>query len=88
MAIMVTLHPFLNDGVEAKVEVQGRDLGECLKDIMKRFPGIDKKLFGSNGKLKGYVEIMVNGQSTYPQELAYPVKDGDSVSVLVFLAGG
>ncbi len=88
MGVRITLHPYLNNGVETQVEVQGSDVGECIQNVMKQFPGMDKKLFAKPGQLKGYVEILVNGQSTFPKELAYPVKDGDTMNVLVFLAGG
>ncbi len=88
MSIKATLHPFLNDGVELELDVEGKTVGECLKSIIKRHPAIEKKMFGKNGALKGYVEILVNGQGTAPRELAYEVKDGDALSVLVFLSGG
>ena len=88
MSIKVTLHPFLNDGVELQLEVDGNTVGECIKSILKQYPAMEKKMFGKNGVLKGYVEILVNGQGTTPNELAYQVKDGDSMSVLVFLSGG
>ena len=88
MSIKVTLHPFLNNGVELQLDVEGETVGECIKSILKQYPDMEKKMFGNNNKLKGYVEILVNGKSTGPNELAYPVKDGDSMAVLVFLSGG
>lgn len=88
MAIKVTLHPFLGDGVELSLEVEGKTVGECLRNVSKGRPAMEKKLFGGNGKLKGYVEVFVNGQATGPQELSYPVKEGDSLWVVVLLAGG
>lgn len=88
MAIKMTLHPFLGDGVELNFEVEGKTVGECLQHIVKSQPAMEKKLFGKNGKLKGHIEVLVNGQATGPQELSYQVKDGDSLWVVVFLAGG
>jgi sulfur-carrier protein len=88
MGVKVTLHPFVNNGVETQMELDVKDTGEALNEIMKRIPGADKKLLQKPGQLKGYVEIYVNGQTAYPNELTAPLKDGDSMSVLVFLAGG
>jgi molybdopterin converting factor small subunit len=88
MSIKATLHPFLNDGVELELEVEGKTVGECIKSILKRHPEMEKKMFGKNGALKGYVEVLANGRGTGPNELAYQVKDGDVLSVLVFLSGG
>ncbi len=87
MGVKIVLHPYVT-GVETQVEAEGNDVGECIKNVMTKIPEMEKKLFAKPGQLKGYVEILVNGQSTYPKELAYPVKDGDTVNVLVFLAGG
>jgi molybdopterin converting factor small subunit len=88
MSVKVTLHPFVNNGVETQVEIEAKNTGDVMKEIIKRIPGAEKKLFQKPGQLKGYVEVYVNGQTAYPNELTTPLKDGDSMSVLVFLAGG
>jgi molybdopterin converting factor small subunit len=88
MSIKATLHPFLNGGMELQLNVEGTNVGECLDYVVKQRPAIEKQLFEKKGMLKRHVEVLVNGKSTTPQELAYPVKDGDSLAVLVFLSGG
>ena len=88
MPIKATLHPFLNGGIELKLDVEGTNVGECLDSVIKHYPAIEKQMFEKKGMLKRHVEVLVNGKNTTPQELAYPVKDGDSLAVLVFLSGG
>lgn len=88
MSIGVMLHPYLSGDAEVHTEVNGNTVGECLKEIVKEYPGMEKKLFDKQGKLKGYVEVLVNGESAGDDELGHAVKDGDSMSVLVFLSGG
>ena len=88
MSIKTTLHPFLNDGKEVQLEVNGNTVGECIKTILKQYPAMEKKMFDKNGKLKGYVEILINGQGIGTNELAHPIKDGDTMAILVFLSGG
>lgn len=88
MPIQATLHPFLNGGVELKVDVKGNNVGECLDYVIKQYPTTEKQMFEKKGMLKRHVEVLVNGKSTTPQELAYPVNEGDSLAVLVFLSGG
>lgn len=88
MSIKATLHPFLNGGMELQLNVEGTNVGECLDYVVKQRPTIEKQMFEKKGMLKRHVEVLVNGKSTTPQELAYPVKDGDSLAVLVFLSGG
>ena len=88
MSVKVTLHPYLTEGGEAKVDLDGKTVGDCLKNLVARFPVMRTKLFAKPDKLHGYIEILVNAQPTVPLELAYPLKDGDEVAILVFLSGG
>jgi hypothetical protein len=87
MSAKMTLHPYIT-GVETQIEVHGSTVGDCITDALKTYPAMEGKIFAKPGKLKGYVEIYVNGKPTVPQELAYPVNDDDHISVLVYLAGG
>jgi molybdopterin converting factor small subunit len=88
MAVKIVVHPFLNNGRELEIEVDGRSVGECLKELVRLYPSIGEKMFDRNGKLRGYVEILVNSKSTYPKELSYPVSEGDVINLIVFLSGG
>jgi molybdopterin converting factor small subunit len=56
--------------------------------MVKRYPAMESSLFGKNGKLANIVEIYVNLQSAYPNELAKPVKDGDEIHLTMMLSGG
>ncbi len=80
------LQPFTNN--MAVVEVNGSTFGGCLDHLVKQFPDIEKKLFDKNGNLFDYVGIYVNGEDSYPDELAKPVKDGDELNILYILGGG
>lgn len=90
MSVKIRLHPFFYGlaGGQEMLEVEGKNVGECLKALVTRFPSIEKELFGKNGKLHNYIEIYANEKSTYPQELAYKVNDGDVVSLIIFASGG
>jgi molybdopterin converting factor small subunit len=73
---------------QTTAEVRGTTVGECLNDLVRQFPGIQKKLFDKKGKLLNYVDVYVNTESSYPEELAKPVKDGDTLSITLMIAGG
>jgi molybdopterin converting factor small subunit len=75
-------------GNQPTVEVHGATVGECLKEIVTRFPAMESKLFDKKGKLLNYIEIYVNSKSSYPEELAMPVKDGDVLTIILMIAGG
>jgi molybdopterin converting factor small subunit len=70
------------------VEVDGKSVGECLDELVERFPGMEKALFAENGKLLNRIEIYRNLESAYPDELAARVEDGDEIHITVLLSGG
>jgi len=70
------------------VEVNGNNVGECLKELVKQYPDLKNELFDKKGKLLSVLEVYLNGASAYPDELAREVKDGDEIHLLVMLAGG
>jgi len=75
-------------GDQPTVDVNGATVGECLKEIVSRFPAMESKLFDKKGKLLNYIEIYVNAKTSYPEELAMPVKDGDELTIILMIAGG
>jgi len=90
MSVTINLHPHLyhfTDGQQV-VEVNGSTVGHCLADLVKQFPRIRQGLFSKDGKLLNYVDVYVNGESAYPEELTKPVKDGDELHITLIIAGG
>ncbi len=70
------------------VECEGKNVGECLRDLIKRYPLIRDQIFDKGGKLKNTIEIFINNASAYPDELNRRVKDGDDIFITLLLAGG
>ena len=90
MNVKVSLHAThrkFTNGLDI-VEVQGETVGDCLDHMAREYPGIGEALFEKKGKLRRHIEVYLNLKSTYPQELAMPVQDGDEIHVTVMLAGG
>jgi molybdopterin converting factor small subunit len=90
LGITVNIHQALRHitNNQATVEVAGTTVGECLTELVHRFPEIKGKLFDKKGKLLNYIDIYVNAESSYPEELAKPVNDGDKLSITLMIAGG
>ncbi len=90
MAVKINLHLTLRQFTNGQemIEVDGKTVGECLKNMVKKYPAMEPSIFGKNGKLSNIVEIYLNLQSAYPNELARPVKDGDDIHVTMMLSGG
>jgi len=82
-----TTHRQFTNGLQV-VAVEGTTVGECLNQLVKQFPGMEKALFAKKDKLLNTIEIYVNHASAYPNELIKPVKDGDEIHLITMLAGG
>ena len=90
MSVTVRLNPYLRTFTnnQTEVEVNCKTVSECINDLDKKFPGIKKQMIDEKGKLYFYLEIYLNDETCYPDELAKPVKDGDIVTILTLIAGG
>jgi len=84
--IHITHRQFTN-GLDV-VPIEGNTVGECLNNLIRQYPGMEKALFTKKNKLQNIVEVFVNHETAYPNELIKPVKDGDEIQLLVMLAGG
>ena len=80
-------HRIYTDGSEA-VAVEGATVGECLDELVSRYPDLQRVLFEKKGTLSNTMEVYVNFESAYPDELARAVHDGDEIHLTLFLAGG
>lgn len=72
----------------ANVATEGATVGECIADLTNQYPDIKPELFDENGRIKRTVEIYLNMESAYPDELAKVVKTGDEIHLTLLLAGG
>ena len=70
------------------IKVNGSTVGECLNDLAKQFPTLQKVLFDKNGKLYHYFDIFINGESVYPESQSAPVKDSDKLNIVLIILGG
>ncbi len=73
---------------QEEAKVNGSTVGECLNHLAKQFPGIEGEFLDENGRVLLYVDVYVNGTSSYPEELAKPVQDGDELYILRVIGGG
>ena len=70
------------------VETTGASVAECLENLLEIHPGMQAVLFEKNGKLRNLIEVYINHESAYPDELKKAVKDGDEIHLTFMLAGG
>lgn len=90
MSVTVNIHKThrqFTSGLES-FQVNGDTVGDCLSALTERFPQMKAALFDKRNALKSQIEIYVNMESAYPDELKRKVKPGDQIHITVMLAGG
>ena len=90
MSIKVNIHKThrqFTNGL-AVVQVEGSTVRDCLGHLVNQFPGMKEALFDGKGKLQRVIEVYVNMESAYPDELGKQVTDGDEIHLILMLAGG
>lgn len=71
-----------------KVLLTGATVGDCLNKLVELYPAVKNVLFDEDGALLYFVEVFVNGRTSYPEELAKRVRNGDQLYILTAIGGG
>jgi molybdopterin converting factor small subunit len=90
MSATINIHQsmrHLTDG-RAVVEVRGDTVGECLEYLIDQYPDVKTKILDKKGELLNYIDLYVNAESSYPEELKRKVKEGDELTIALMLCGG
>ena len=90
MSVKVHLYSGLKEFADGQnlAEVQGSTVGECLADLVKQFPRMERELFDENGELAAKILVSINLKSAHGEELTKPVGSGDELYIVRVIAGG
>ncbi len=90
MSIEITIPPFMQHlaGGVKQVDVDGKTIAECLEALVGQHPELKPRLFGPNGELPHGLNLFINGESAFPDELSRPVEDGDRIHIAYVMVGG
>lgn len=91
MAVRVNIHRyFLGEaaGDWVYAEADGKTVGECLREVAGKFPQLKETIFDREGNLQGHIAIFLNGEDTFPEELAKKLNDGDVIDTIPIIGGG
>jgi len=75
-------------GNQDALETTGGTVGECIEQLIARYPALKALIFYKDGQLQTFLEIYVNRHTAYPDELRHKVKDGDIIHLTIMIAGG
>ena len=74
---------------QGEVLLDGETVGEILEGFKKRFPEAGSRFFSSDSKASRFVNFYVNDEDIrFLKELQTPVKDKDTLSIILAIAGG
>ena len=74
---------------QAEVSATGSTVKDLLADLENQFPGIQKRLYDEQGKLRRFINFYVNNEDIrFLQGEETAIKEGDEVSVVPAIAGG
>ena len=76
-------------GGQAKVEIEGQDVGTLIQAIDAQYPGVADRLLDDDGNIKRFINVFVNNDEVRSlQGLHTPVAAADKVSIVPAMAGG
>ena len=85
--IPTVLRPHTGD--QSAVSVEGKTVGEALKNLVSAHPGLKTHIFAETGKVRNFVNVFVNEDDIRQKgDMKAPVKSGDEVSIVPSIAGG
>lgn len=74
---------------QAEVQATGTTVGEVLKDLDARYPGMGARLFDERGAVRRYVNIFLNDEDVRAlKSLETPVAAADRITLIPAMAGG
>lgn len=71
---------------EPQVQAEGATLDALFGDIDRQFPGLRFRVVDEQGQLRPNMRIFVNGLGV--RDLAFALKPGDFVALVLALSGG
>lgn len=87
--VYATLRDLMDGAIHDMPVILGATVGSVLAQLVERHPALGAKLWDADGRLTGYVTILLNGRSiAYLDGLNSPVTDVDSLALFPPVGGG
>jgi molybdopterin converting factor small subunit len=71
-----------------EIRVEGSTVGECLRDLVRRYPKAEPLMFDSRGELLKRFYVFVNQESMFKADFDRPVTAKDELLLVVLAVAG
>ena len=90
MSVEIYLPPSMQNlaGGIKRLLVEGATVGDCLDQIIQKYPQLKEAIFGLNQGLSKRLSIYINTENAHPEGLRKAVRDGDKLYIMDILVGG
>jgi molybdopterin converting factor small subunit len=90
MGVRVEIPPQLRAQAEGQtaVDLAGATVGDVLTALGTKFPALNQRIM-EGGQVRRFINVYLNREDVrYLDNLATPVKDGDTLAIIPAVAGG
>src|SRR5213593_3665423 len=71
------------------LSIEGKTVGQALKELASQYPDLRKHLYTEDGKLRSFINVYVNDEDVrYLERSKTPLKESDEVRIIPSIAGG
>jgi len=91
MSVTVRIPTPMRQYTEQQLEVvlEGKTVGDILEGFKVRFPDAGARFFASGVKASRFINLYLNDEDIrFLGDLDTPVKDSDTLSIILAIAGG
>ena len=75
-------------GAPGELRVNGSTVGECLTDLVRRYPQAKPLMLDANGRLLKRFYVFVNQEGMFKADFDRPVTDKDELILVVLATAG
>jgi len=73
---------------QARVDVAGSTIRECIAEVEDRFPGFQELILDGRGKQRRFVRLFLNGDALERDALDSAIEQDDTITIMASAAGG
>ncbi len=73
---------------QSQIAVDGHTVRECIEAVEARHPGFLELVFDTQGNVRLFARVFLNGDELDREATDAPVDSGDRIEILAAVAGG